>query len=222
MKKFLKDVYSTEEVHYQIEKHPEYLNKHISEFLHDTGAYKKQHSSLYELYQEKTRAKAKKKLALSQQEKRMLNAERPYLEVRQKKAKDEKYTETSHMDQLIEELRKINQERQGGPRGQFVQQDADVRKRLNDFVAKKLEFYSLTSSAESMVQVIKKPSKSLTRGSFDADGNYQPAMFEHLTCEKYYEYQAMEPELRPINWEAKLLADIKKTASQRLLATHWQ
>ena len=47
------------------------------------------------------------------------------------------------------------------------------------------------------IQEIKKPSESLTQGKFDKNGNYHPAMFEHLTNEKYFEYVEMDSSVRP-------------------------
>lgn len=88
-------------MHYQIGKNPEYLTKHISEFLYDIGAHKNQHTSLYELFQtEKAREKMKTKERLSRQEKQMLKEQFPYLEAREKKAKDEKYSSKPAHTQL--------------------------------------------------------------------------------------------------------------------------
>ena len=52
MSKLMKDVYDPESPFRIIEEQPEFLRKHVSEFLQHTGAYKKQIVSLFELFQQ--------------------------------------------------------------------------------------------------------------------------------------------------------------------------
>lgn len=80
---------------------------------------------------------------------------------------------------------------------------------------KKLKFYSLKSTHEALVQEIKKPSASSTKGKFDKSGIYHPAKFEHLTNAKYFEYEAMGAVAKPSNWRNKLAADMALTAAEK-------
>ena len=77
----------------------------------------------------------------------------------------------------------------GGLNDKHIERDHKLQQRVDDFVKKKLKYYSLlTQSDANMAQENKKPSDSLIKGKFDSQGIYQPAMFEHLTSEKYFLY----------------------------------
>ena len=40
-------------------------------------------------------------------------------------------------------------------------------------------------------------------------------MFEHLTNEKYYEFQEMDRDERPMHWQNKLQAELAMTAQEK-------
>ena len=104
----------------------------------------------------------------------------------------ERYNRKVSLKQLLEELKEIKEDLGGGMNDKYIERDQELQQRIDDFVKKKLKYYSLLTMGEITDQEAKKPSDSLIKGKFDSRGIYQPAMFEHLTNEKYFEFQEME------------------------------
>ena len=70
----------------------------MSEFLHDTEAYKNQNASLYELLQENgNKGKDKVSMRLSKKDKEMMRATQPNFEARKKKSEAVKFSSKPHL-----------------------------------------------------------------------------------------------------------------------------
>ena len=139
----------------------------------------------------------------------------PNMEARKNKEKEEKYSDKEHIRHLVKQLKNISEERHGGKIGPVSQMDPDLKVKVNEFMDERLKFFSLRTRHDTLVQDIKTPSASLTRGKFDEKGVYQPAMFEHLTNERYFEYAAMDQLTRPSNWRLKLLDAMSMSAAEK-------
>ena len=126
----------------------------------------------------------------------------------------EKYSRVATLKQLLKELREIKEDLGGGINDKYIERDHTLQRRIDDFVKKKLRYYSLLTQNDPERTEELKISESSIRGKFDERGIYQPAKFEHLTSEKYYEYQEMNEE-RPMHWQNKLQSELALSAAEK-------
>ena len=84
----------------------------------------------------------------------------------------ERYSRKVSLKQLLEELKEIKEDLAGGMNDKYIERDQELQQRIDDFVKKKLKYYSLLTMGETTDQEAKKPSDSLIKGKFDSRGIY--------------------------------------------------
>ena len=84
----------------------------------------------------------------------------------------ERYNRKVSLKQLLEELKEIKEDLQGGISDKYIERDHELQQRIDDFVRKKLKYYSLLTMGELSDQEPKKPKGSLIKGKFDSRGIY--------------------------------------------------